>query len=95
METLVKQMLACWSLWLARAGKLVHSAPVETSPMAQRARRVPSRGAMLRFLVKLYIVVVLIIQALLLYAAGELVDLFVSVVELWAELARKHLEITL
>jgi hypothetical protein len=30
-----------------------------------------------------------------LYVGGELVDLYVSSIELWAELARKHLEITL
>ena len=33
-------------------------------------------------------------QLLLLWLAGELVDLYVSAVELWAELARKHLELT-
>lgn len=34
-------------------------------------------------------------QLVLLWLAGELVDLYVSAVELWAELARKHLELTL
>lgn len=36
----------------------------------------------------------LIAQLVLLWLAGELLDLFISAVELWAELARKHLELT-
>ena len=34
-------------------------------------------------------------QMVLLWLAGEVIDLYVSAVELWAELARKHLELTL
>jgi hypothetical protein len=34
------------------------------------------------------------VQCVLIWEAGELVDLYVSSVELWAELARKHLELT-
>jgi hypothetical protein len=34
-------------------------------------------------------------QGLLLLTAAYLIDLSVSLMELWAELARKHLEITL
>lgn len=37
----------------------------------------------------------IVVQCLLLWAAGELLDLYVSAVELWAELANKHLELTL
>lgn len=37
----------------------------------------------------------LVAQLVLLWLAGELLDLFVSAVELWTELARKHLELTL
>lgn len=37
----------------------------------------------------------LVAQLVLLWLAGELLDLFVAAVELWAELARKHLELTL
>lgn len=37
----------------------------------------------------------LVLQLVLVWLAGELVDLYVSAVELWAELARKHLELTL
>lgn len=35
------------------------------------------------------------LQVVLMVIAGELLDLYVSAVELWSELARKHLEITL
>jgi len=34
-------------------------------------------------------------QLVLLWLAGEVIDLYVSAVELWAELARKHLELQL
>lgn len=37
----------------------------------------------------------LVVQVLLLWLAGYLIDLAISLMELWAELARKHLEITL
>ena len=37
----------------------------------------------------------LVSQLVLLWLAGELVDLYVSAVELWSEMARKHLELTL
>lgn len=40
-------------------------------------------------------IVGLVVQVVLLVLAGELLDLYVSAVELWAELARKHLEIQL
>jgi hypothetical protein len=40
-------------------------------------------------------IVGLCVQVVLLWMAGELLDLYVSAVELWAELARKHLEIQL
>lgn len=37
----------------------------------------------------------LVVQLVLVCLAGYLVDLSISLIELWAELARKHLEITL
>jgi len=37
----------------------------------------------------------LVCQLVLVWAAGELLDLYVSAVELWEALARKHLEIEL
>ena len=44
---------------------------------------------------RLLLLMALVGQLVLLWLAGELVDLYVSAVELWAELARKHLELTL
>lgn len=41
------------------------------------------------------LLIALLCQILLLYLAGELLDLYVSAVELWAEMARKHLELTM
>ena len=37
----------------------------------------------------------LVVQVVLLWLAGYLVDLAISLMELWADLARKHLELTL
>ena len=51
--------------------------------------------AFVRLMPKIALVVGIVLQLVLLYIAGELVDLYVSSVELWAELARKHLELTL
>lgn len=48
-----------------------------------------------RFLGAGLMVAALVSQILLLWLAGELLDLFIGAVELWAELARKHLELTL
>lgn len=36
----------------------------------------------------------LVVQVVLLWLAGYLIDLAISLMELWAELARKHLELT-
>lgn len=44
---------------------------------------------------RVYVAALLLCNMWLAYAAGELVDLYISSVELWAELARKHLELTL
>lgn len=49
----------------------------------------------LRLATSLLIVLGLMGQLVLLWLAGEMLDLYVSAVDLWAELARKHLELTL
>lgn len=55
-----------------------------------------SRSASVRRSAYLVVVLVgLMGQAVLLLTAAYLIDLSVSLMELWAELARKHLEITL
>lgn len=48
-----------------------------------------------RLLIQLGLIVGLVVQLVLLWLLGELVDLCISLMELWAELARKHLELTL
>lgn len=48
-----------------------------------------------RLVAGLLLLVGIAVQLVALYALGELIDLCVSLMELWAELARKHLELTL
>lgn len=43
---------------------------------------------------KLLLLVGLVVQVVLLFVAGYLIDLAISLMELWTELARKHLELT-
>lgn len=88
-------MKTCRTLCLFGARRLLHSVAALRSPMAGRPRGLPSAAAIRRTIIHVYIAVLLLSNALLLYVGGELVDLYVSSVELWAELARKHLELTL
>ena len=37
----------------------------------------------------------ILVQLVLLFLVGEMIDLSITLMEIWAELARKHLEITL
>jgi len=71
-------------LWAQRVGQLL-------AQLAHVAHKRPARQALHIFL----IVLGFCVQGALLLAAGYLVDLSVSLMELWAELARKHLELTL
>jgi hypothetical protein len=48
-----------------------------------------------RFLIVGAVVLALIVEFIMLWMLGELVELCISLMELWAELAAKHLEITL
>lgn len=48
-----------------------------------------------RLLVCSAVVLTLVLEAGMLWLLAELVDLCISLMELWAELAAKHLEITL
>jgi hypothetical protein len=41
------------------------------------------------------LILLTMLQVFLLWLVGELIDLSISLMELWSELARKHLEITL
>jgi len=73
--------------------------PRRTRAVAELARALPvvhtAGRAFVRLRSHLLFFVALVCQIGILWAAGELVDLYVSAVELWAELARKHLELTL
>jgi len=55
----------------------------------------PRRRAIRRWAPLVLVCLSLVVQAVLVYVTAELVDLCISLMELWAELARKHLEITL
>lgn len=48
-----------------------------------------------RLLVCSAVVLTLVLEAVMLWMLAELVDLCISLMELWAELAAKHLQITL
>ena len=61
-------------------------APVARAARSQRLRAV---------LGPLLLILGLMVQLVLVGLAGYLVDLSISLMDLWAELARKHLEITL
>lgn len=70
--------------------------PVEAGPRPTP----PVTGAFLlvhwrRLVVVLAAVIALVVQAVLMWMAYELLDLVLSLMEVWAELARKHLEIIL
>jgi hypothetical protein len=56
------------------------------APRGTRTRRLLSVG---------FVVVVLVAEAVMLVMLAQLVDLCLSLMEVWAELAAKHLEITL
>jgi len=60
-------------------------------PLRAGRRRLPWR----RLFLFGAVVLTLIIEAVMLVALAQLVDLSISLMELWAELAAKHLEITL
>lgn len=82
---------------LLRGTTTIHrdSAAAATSPTATRPRRTPSSPQIRRTAYQIYVVALLLANVGMVYVGGELLDLYVSAVELWAELARKHLELTL
>lgn len=58
-------------------------------------RQVLAGGRGRRFLAVGLVIFALTIEFIMLYTLAELVELCISLMELWTELARKHLEITL
>lgn len=78
------------SSWKHRFGALSNGrqrSPIGLTAIRATLRRVP--WALLLMLVGL------VVQAILVSLLYELVDLCISLFEVWAELARKHLEIVL
>ena len=73
--------------------------PQALRAVAELARARPGVHSLGRAFVRLRIhalfVLALVCQIAMVWVSAELVDLYVSSVELWAELARKHLELTL
>lgn len=61
-------------------------------PRHQRAHRA---SQVRRWIPLVVLCLSLVVQGVLLYIMGELIDLCISLMELWAELARKHMELTL
>lgn len=95
MKTLVWLLGAMKTLCFPAGTIEPHSVAADRSPMAQRPRRVIPQARFRQTIIHVYVCVLLLANGMLLYVGGELVDLYVSSVELWAELARKHLELTL
>jgi hypothetical protein len=80
-----------WAVW---AWTRKHVAAL-VAPNGERPHRVKPRRPWLRILNVVAIVLALVIDVVALYVLGYMIDLCLSLMELWAELARKHLEITL
>lgn len=77
------------------AGRPRRPLPVHDRKLAWALPIVHTVGrAFVRQLPKILLLLALMGQAVLLLTAAYLVDLSVSLMELWAELARKHLELT-
>lgn len=65
------------------------------APMCGRLFRLSRQPATRRIAGYLLLALGLVLQLVLTLVVMELIDLSISLMELWAELARKHLEITL
>jgi hypothetical protein len=61
--------------------------PRGSGPLLSRRRR--------RILIAAGVVLSLLLQVVLLWLLGEMISLCIALMEVWAELAAKHLEITL
>lgn len=65
------------------------------SPTGKAALRALQSHTVRRVVPVVLLLVGLVVQVVLLLVVGYLIDLGISLMELWAELARKHLELTL
>jgi hypothetical protein len=79
--------------WLALVHKLaLAGARVVVDNIAKRVRWIPRRSKLWAILALL---LGLVMQVGLLWLLGEMIGLCIALMEVWAELAAKHLEITL
>jgi hypothetical protein len=67
-------------------------ARVVVGAISRRVRWIPRRS---KLWVVLALLLGLLMQVLLLWLLGEMIGLCIALMEVWAELAAKHLEITL
>jgi hypothetical protein len=79
---------AMWRAVYRRVASLI-------APNRERPHRAINHRRWTRWIPLVVLCLSLAVQALLIVLVGELVDLSISLMELWAELARKHLELTL
>ena len=77
--------------WRAWSGLLYATARV----VLARSRGLSSSPTIRLLLAWGLLLLGLVVQVVLLWVAGYLIDLSISLMELWAELAQKHLELTL
>ena len=64
-------------------------------PRLTRAAVLLNHDAARAIVVRVALVLALLVQLVLLLVLGYMIDLCLSLMEVWAELARKHLELTL
>lgn len=72
-----------------------HRVPVALLPLLARLWELCHRPQVRRILQTCLIVLGLVVQMVLMLTVAYLCDLAISLMELWADLARKHLELTL
>jgi nitrogen fixation/metabolism regulation signal transduction histidine kinase len=80
-------VVALWVWVHARVAALV-------APNGERPHRVNRPRRWVRVLQLVAVVLAVLVEVLALFVLGYMIDLCLSLMELWAELARKHLELT-
>lgn len=77
--------------WKAWRGLLIVAARSWLAPAA----RLAFNPGVLKTGAGLLVLVGLVVQIVLMFVVGYLIDLSINLMDLWAELARKHLELTM
>lgn len=83
------------SLIGAAARVVWHAAARFLVPRWERAVVVSRNAAVRQLAARVLLLLGMVLQIVLLLVLGYMVDLCLSLMELWADLARKHLELTL